>query len=412
MPILVPFKHQQEVLDRNPDRELLAHGTGTGKTLTALWLINKKGLPALIITKKDLEKKWARAAAAELAVPFTVVTKEEFRRDWRILPKCGTVVFDEAHYLAGMTSALSKAFLLYCRFHETPCIYLLTATPYLSTPWNIYRLAELLGRRWNYLEFRNKYFEERIVGRKLVRNHICRGCRFCWRIIYEPKEGIEPLVARLVQGLGSTVKLSDCADVPPQTHVVVPIELTAEQKKWKKEVAEPNPAVRHMRHHRIEVGHYHDEYASEHIKNNLEEKLDELALEFKKLIVVCQYRKQMEHLAAHFSAAGRKVLELHGDIHDRDAVVAAAEAADDCILIVQAACSEGWEAPTFPCMAFASMSNSFKDYSQMQGRILRINALKKNLYVYLVPAGAASQGVHESMTNKEDFNAAIYGERL
>ena len=75
----------------------------------------------------------------------------------------------------------------------------------------------------------------------------------------------------------------------------------------------------------------------------------------------------------------------------------------ECIMLVQSSISEGWEAPDVPCMIFASESYAHVDRTQAEGRILRANNLKKNLYVTLI-CGAADQRVHTTVIQKEDFH--------
>ncbi len=71
-------------------------------------------------------------------------------------------------------------------------------------------------------------------------------------------------------------------------------------------------------------------------------------------------------------------------------------------------CSEGYELPTFPLMVFYSYDFSLKNYIQMLGRIQRINAIKKNVYLSLVVKDSIDSDVFTSLKKKEDFDIAIY----
>ena len=46
----------------------------------------------------------------------------------------------------------------------------------------------------------------------------------------------------------------------------------------------------------------------------------------------------------------------------------------------------------------------------MYGRILRLNKLKKNVYIFLLTEGV-SQAVYESVMKKRDFDISIYAEK-
>lgn len=326
--------------------------------------------------------------------PWTVVTKEEFRRDWDKLSKHEVVIVDEAHYFSGMKSQMSKSLSAYLKKHKTVNVLLLTATPYLSTPWNIYVLAKHLGHNWNWYEFKNRFFYDRYIGR---------------RVIAVPKDGIEEEIAKLVQQIGDVVKMEDCADIPDQVFEVESFDLTKEQEKAKMALLEPNPAVRYTKYHQIENGTLKgNEYEADQFwPSHKEERLKELALENKKMVVVCRYNLQVYSLATTFKEMGKKVFVITGETTNRDMVVNDAEAADEGIVVVNAACSEGYELPSFPLMVFASLSFSYKDYKQMLGRILRINKLKKNVYLHLVGNGV-DRAVFDAIMNKKDFDIAIY----
>ena len=55
------YKHQQNFIDKNPDKALLVWDTGTGKSLTAIhWLLKRKSKKSLLICPKNIVKKWER----------------------------------------------------------------------------------------------------------------------------------------------------------------------------------------------------------------------------------------------------------------------------------------------------------------------------------------------------------------
>ena len=108
------------------------------------------------------------------------------------------------------------------------------------------------------------------------------------------------------------------------------------------------------------------------------------------------------------AAEGKKVFLINGDEKDKDAVALEAEASDECVCLINAACSEGYELPSIGFIVFASFSFSYKDYKQAIGRFLRGNKLKKNVYLPLVNEGTIDHAVYQSILNKQDFDIAIY----
>ena len=54
------YKHQEEMVKQAPKKHLLAWGTGTGKSLTAIKLAEKTGKTTLLIIPKSLRVNWER----------------------------------------------------------------------------------------------------------------------------------------------------------------------------------------------------------------------------------------------------------------------------------------------------------------------------------------------------------------
>lgn len=400
------YQHQQDLLDRNPHIELLCWDTGTGKTRGSLeWVNLNRFSTVVIVCPKALRENWKRECDKwlydDLEIEVTILTKEEFKKQHTTLPKCDAIIVDEAHYFLGMRSlrqksAMAKSMLFYLKKHE-PARLFLTATPYLSTPWNIYFLARLLGRNWNYREYKDRYFQDRPMG---------------MRVISEPRPGIEDNMARLVKALGSTIKIQEAADVPDQVFEREDFELTKEQLAAKKDIFEVNPIVRFTKYHQIENGTLKgDGYTDDKfLKCDKTERLRELVEMHKKIAIVCRYNLQIEHYKRALKIKGRKLYVIQGDTKNRDEVVQQAEAADECVVLINASCSEGYELPSVPVCVFASLSFSFKDYKQMLGRFLRMNKLKKNVYIHLVSRGM-DEDVYNAIMLKQDFNLAIYAEQ-
>lgn len=394
------YNHQKKILEQNPSKHLLSWDTGVGKTLTAiLWGNQFKSV--LVICPKHLVKQWGRAINenGKKGVTYTVISKEQFRIKWDTLPKCDAIIGDEAHYFAGMKSALSKNLIKYIKKHSVVFIWLLTATPYMSTPWNIYRLAHILGFKWNYWEFQNRFFYMIRMGA---------------RMIPQIKNGIEDEIAELVQKIGSTVDIYECFDVPEQTFCEPEFfSLTKAQEKHIKllQGEEVNPAVRYNYIHQVENGALkaRDEFSkNEFFDADKHTRIEELVDEHKKIAIICKYTLQIEALREMCEKKGKKVIVINGETKDKDVAALEAEALDEVVCIINASCSEGYELPSIGFIVFASFSFSYKDYKQIIGRFLRGNKLKKNTYLPLVNEGTIDHAVYQSVLKKEDFDIAIY----
>lgn len=395
------YDHQREFIVRRPRHDVLVWGTGTGKTIAALVWLYSWGEPGYVVCPKSVAVKWRRAAE-EWGVDCKVMTKEEFRRDWEKL-EGRPIVFDEAHYFSGHTSLMHKAAAKYVRRHKAPCL-LMTATPYLSSPLNIFALGAILGYQgyyWSYPYFMAEFFTTAWFGARQV------------PVV---RKDAKEKVAALVRKKWSVVALEECADVPPLVEEVELFQLTAEQRKLSAAVSDPNPVVKWTKRHQICGGGLKgDEFApTAYCSSDKRERALDIAMGTRKLVVVCRYRHEVEDLAKRLEALGKQTWRIEGSVstEDRQRFLDEADAAEDGCIVANAACSEGWEAKTFPVLVFYSLDFSLKSYIQMRGRIQRIDALHRCTYIHMVVSGTVDEAVYESMMNKKDFDLAIYNKSV
>jgi predicted helicase len=224
------------------------------------------------------------------------------------------------------------------------------------------------------------------------------------------KKGIEQELAGYVKQIGDTCSLEECADVPEQTFETVYLDLTPAQQKGIEAIDDSAAITRWTRTHTIENGiKIGDEYVqSEYFTCLKNDYIASLSEENPKMAVICRYNLQIEMLKNILEKLGKKVFVINGEVKDRDAIVQLIEATPQCIALIQASCSVGFEIPSVPIMVFASLSFSFVDYMQALGRILRINKLKKNVYIHLVIKGGVDEDVYDCIMRKQDFSFAIY----
>ncbi len=329
---------------------------------------------------------------------YCVVTKEEFRRDYKRLSKYDAVIVDEAHNTFGsLQSQGHKALYAYLKVHQVEYVWLLTGTPYTSTPMSIYALGRLLGAAWKWVDWRSDYFKERYIGR---------------RVIFEPRAGIEAEIAERVKEIGSVVRLDECIDVPIQTFAEETFEYTKEQLEALKDMQEreSNPLVRFGKAHQIAQGILiGDEYNANKtfpcLKND---RIVKICQENEKVVVFSRYNLHLDHLQGLLLEAKIPAFIINGSTKDRDAVITTANSTKRIVLLIQADCAEGYELPTFSIVVHASHTFSFVKYSQSLGRVLRINAPKPNYYLSLVTKGSMDEPVMEAVRRKEDFHDAIF----
>ena len=275
----------------------------------------------------------------------------------------------------------------------------MSATP-IRTPMAVLAHAWLLGKDWDFLKFRETfYFRLPMHGRE----------------IWSPKVTtvLKERLGKAVQGLGYVGRLSEYLDVPDQTYKTMYVELTTEQKKRLKEIKVefPDPLVQLGKRKQIENGVLHGDRFNkeESFDNEKIEKIKELALEFDKMVIFAKYVAQVKNIVSSLKKEGYYVLELTGDSKDRNEILTNANNTSKCIIVISSQISAGYELPDFPVMVFASMSFSVVDRTQGEGRILRANFLKKNIFITLVAKGGTiDEAIYKSIENKQDFSEAVF----
>lgn len=407
------FKHQEKIINEDPLICGLWLGTGSGKTLIALKLSYGKTLVIAPKTQRE-DKNWERELEKNnIKLDLTVISKEEFRKVHSTLPRFDTVIGEEAHTLLGVTpnirwknkQAIPKTSQLFEALHsfvkrtEPQRIYLCTAT-IIKNPMTVWGASKILGYNFNFYEWRSAFYVKlNIPGRE----------------IWVPKkdEETKERLAKVVRKIGYTGRLEDYFDVPDQTFKSVYIELNKEQKERINgiDLEYPDPLVLVGKKHQIENGILSgDEYSDPEIYDcDKIEKLVEYSIEFPRMIVFAKYRLQIEQIALRMKKEGKKVFILTGDTKERGKLILEAKNTKEYVFIAQAQISAGWELPECPVMIFASMTYSYVDYAQGIGRILRVNNLKKNLYIHLITKGGVDEAVYKCIMNKQDFDERIYG---
>jgi len=416
------YKHQKVIIDEDRKWCGLFLGTGASKTRIALELADDD---IIVICPKQqvLDRTWERNAE-EFGIKknIFVISKETFRRDSRTLRKYKTVIIDECHSNLGVmpdtrqrnkvqipkTSQIFEATLLYLQKYPPNRLYLCSATP-VSKPMHMWAIATLLGEKWDFSRFREKYYFPIRIGH---------------RQIWTPKTGpeIKERLAGLVRKFGYTGSLNDFFDVPEQTHKTVEIDLTGEQKEGLKELqrTEADPLVRRARQRTIENGVLYGKKI-DIISHGVESMIDkttifpsnkidyilERAVEFPKLLIFANYTAQIQEIAKALRKEGYEVSELTGQTKDRSNIVLNAEKAPAHIVVAQSSISSGYEFPSFPCVIFASKSWRYVDYPQALGRVLRANKLKKNLYIHLIVKGGSDQACNDAIMSGVDFEERL-----
>jgi superfamily II DNA or RNA helicase len=359
------------------NRALIAWSTGTGKTRTAIELVKKSDAKAcLVICPKGIKEKWKQEIAHwGLLIPTEVLSKEELKKRARlgILRVPEAIISDEHHNMLGTTSQLGKVMSRLAKHPQVKYFYGLTATPYRSSPWDIFVLCSHFGVTLNFKMFKSNFFYDAMFGQRKISIP-----KKNWKEMEKLKQYMAPF--------SHYANMEDCFDVPEQVDDYVYFDTDYEK-------SEDIPIVAFTHDHQEEAMCKEKlEYIKEVVENN------------DRVVIVCRYLDQI----AYYKSVFKDAFVICGETVDREGIIKKVNSLEKVVVIVSSGCSEGYELSTFGIMIFASQSYSYVDYVQMKGRIHRANNLKKNLYIHLVCLGRDKQ-VLEAILEKRDFTLNLYG---
>lgn len=366
--------HQQKIVDENPLKLILAHGTRTGKTYTiAFWAQKRPETKFALFCPKRIKKNWISDLALCGTTNVTVFTKEEIKKV--DLEQFTGLIGDEAHHVAsglfdkrkkvGNTnkrkfapSDLTATIYNWVRLHPDYPILLATATPIASKPSNLHTLAALTGHYWDWKEYREYFYE-------LVRRP------YAPFPFWTPKENWRELIKPYARKVCDIVLLSDVINVPEQKHEVVKVSLDKETRQSIKLAADLSPSKEWHMKHQLAQG-----------KEKLL-KILELSESEAKVIVVCSYTAEIDYMLNTLEKH-REVFVIDGRTKDPSTIIQKAAESEECFMIIQSSCGEGFRGDSFNMMIFSSMDWKVVSYQQMLGRMLHLNKQDGNIFYYLI----------------------------
>lgn len=371
----IPLPHQQKYAKGYKDKELVVHEGGTGKSFCAcLWLKDNRDNDALVITTKRIKDKWMEELK-DVETKATVISMEEFKK---IEPKqWSAIVVDEADEFASplfisksRSQRTETLYNLVRTYPDTP-ILLLTATPIRSSPANLHTLLCFLGVFIEWKKWRDRFYSLE------YRPYLPRPA-------WLPVSDWRTKIRLTLKKYSDIVLLKDIIkDIPKVTENIMELKCSPFVKK---EEWEPSKAF--VEEHR----HEQKEKSKEILK---------IAKDFRKVLVVAHYVEQVEALEKELSK-DRETFAIHGSVKTQEDIIKKASESDECFFVVQASLGVGFDADTFSCVVFASMSYKVRDYVQMTYRVRRVKNLHPVVYNYLL-AGRCDKTVFNTIKKGLDF---------
>lgn len=368
------YKHQQIFLEKNPDKALLAYEAGSGKSFTAkLWLEKGRDTNALIVCPKQIKQAWI-----ETRTKAQVMTVQEFVK--QPPATASALVVDECDLFASplFTKGRSQRSVVmynFIRANPNMPVLLCSATPIRSAPHNLHTLLCFMGVYIPWSEWRQRFYV--LETRPYLR-----------RIAWHPKPDWRTDIRTVLEKYAHIALMRDVIkEMPEERHEVIRL------KNDKFKITESEPMAAFVEEHRHEQ------------KNKTQTILD-IGRRFRKVMVIVHYRDQIDELEKQLSH-DRKVYVLHGGISNQGQVIKNAQEDDECFFIMQASLAAGFDADTFSCMIFASMSYKVRDYVQAKARIKRIHALHDIEYYYLI-GGRRDKVIYDTVQKGRDFIPSEY----
>lgn len=414
--------HQQDGIDTYPDRWGVFWGTGVGKTYFGLGLLDSrldlKSETGIVICPKIVKANWIHHIKDQGLAPednngfgIHVYTKEEvlkYQEEIYALKNVQGLLDDEAHFHLGtkmktksgrLTIAGSLKKLL--QHHNPRCFYPMTATPYRSSPWDLYTMWQLVHAEtpMKYTTFQSKFFYRRNVGP-----------RFAWKPKQDPVT--EEIINRAYQKCGTFLEAKDVFDLPPIIEEAVFFQPTASALDAINNLDTFDASVRYGKVYQILNGTLKgDEYEEDQEFTcdkfdwvmNYQEENDE------NIFIVCRHKREIERYKVAFASKGVKTYEVSGDVKPDFNELNADT--DRYVVIGQAQSLVGFDILNVDTMIFHSLSFSYVDYTQAKGRITRGQSVegKDHLKYYtLVIPDTIDEAVTENINNKKDFSMSLY----
>lgn len=385
------FAHQERLRARamlatreRPNWKVLPWRTGCGKSLGGMAAAACHP-SSLFVVPKGLKAKWERDLRGFMPAghDWLLLSKEEFKKAQPKLARRDTVIVDEGHYFSMHTSQLHKALDAYLTRTRPAFVRLMSATPALSSPWSVYGTLRLCGFPVKYVPFRFLFFTQVKMG---------------GRTVWVPKKTANAradLARALAKVCDEFVTLDDLQDVPEQIFETVTLPMGPKLKKAIAGIEEWVPVTRDLREHQL--------CGDIELSGKLPALLNYL-VDAEKAIVVCKYLDEIAGLVSALRELyGDRVYQIRGGIADRDGQEQAFRAPGKAVLVCQAQCAVGWEAPECGLVVFWSRSYSYIDNHQALGRVQRANAIKRNAYISLEIEGSIDEDVRACYERKQDF---------
>ena len=252
---------------------------------------------------------------------------------------------------------------------------------------------------------------------------------------YVPREGCLELIAEKMARCTYFLKKEDCLDLPPKTHTIRWVEMSTPQLKYynqikkeavtfvqESEVTVEQAGARMMKLKQICQGLVRtDDGGWKHFDSSkYNELLGLLTGELwgRKTVVWCDFREEIEFVAAKLTALGIYWVRLDGSITSdkvRERNFDTWNNDPRCtVFLIQLQISEGYTIHANECQVpcydaiYLGITWSFVHWVQSQDRIHRIGQHYPTTYRYILTTNGVDRGVYAALQHKAKYSDEVY----
>lgn len=420
------LSRQQLLVKDYPSKKLVvALGTGSGKTIATLSASRGAKLILVVMPKILKEEKTWEKNQEKIGDDTKIITisKEQFRKYHRELPKADTVIFDEyAGWACGVnpvlasknkvpyivTSQLHDACMWYLNTHKPDSIYLLDASASANKPMALWATKRLLGtlnpkmtdmesfikfRDMFHFKYKKGYTDLYLVKKDKKTKQLLSDYWKTTGVFFDTEDKIEPIEETIF-----------IAETPDQYSVHEEIDQLYSE-----------PLVLRCRHYMASNGVYTRTKFDDQSKKAVKEKIIiptekelwivALAKKKKQFIVFATFTGQINSIKESLEKNKISVDIITGQVKDQSAPAQAFRDKKIQVLIVQSSICQGWEAPHCEIIVRASQPIRADHALQQAGRIDRPHIIKKQNYIYnLVVRGGPDEESYKIIKRGEDIH--------
>ena len=432
-----PYPYQLigvEFLLESGGKAIIADSPGLGKTLQFLAYAKHKGFtrslvvcPATVKSSWEGEiKKWTNLSAYVIEpktklheipadINFWIINYDVLKK---FLPELAKIRFDavcgdEAHMVKSNTAQRTKAFRALSRF--IPNIILLTGTPLLSRPIELYSLLNIIDpSKWNnFYDYARKY---------------CGAVQTRWGLDVSGATNTEELHKTIRKYFLRRTKDEVLKELPPKNYIDVPVTMERDLEK-RYNMAEQNLA-KYMREHagkqpkEIMKAHaaeklvqlnYLRQIVAESKVETTKELVESLLESGDKVLIFSAWNAPLDKLKEYFGSAAVKITGKT-PVEDRGLIVKQFQE-DSGVKIFLGGYKSAGQGITLTAAShviFNDMSWNPADHQQSQDRAHRIGAKYESLNIYqLAVKNTIDDDLRDMLIHKQEvFDTVIEGKTI